>query len=129
MGFWQFIKGTGKRYDLKINANIDERRNVFASTQAAVKYFKDLYEILGSWTLSAAAYNMGEKGVDDLYYDYYTKATDSGYVAEVQFPWSGVWAEKPGPLPAKIVGRPGRLFTPNLGRVPVPRAQAIRSNT
>jgi len=64
VGFWQFIKGTGRRYDLKINGNIDERRNVFASTRAAVRYFKDLYEILGSWTLSAAAYNMGEKGLE-----------------------------------------------------------------
>ena len=63
VGFWQFLKSTGRRYDLTINANIDERRNVFASTKAAVKYFKDLYELLGSWTLSAAAYNMGEKGL------------------------------------------------------------------
>ncbi|MFC1489377.1 lytic transglycosylase domain-containing protein, partial [Thermodesulfobacteriota bacterium] len=63
VGFWQFLKSTGRRYDLTITANIDERRNVFASTRAAVKYFKDLYELLGSWTLSAAAYNMGEKGL------------------------------------------------------------------
>ena len=47
-----------------------------------------------NWALNLSMHNMGEKGVDDLYYDYYTKATDSGYVAEVQFPWSGVWADK-----------------------------------
>jgi membrane-bound lytic murein transglycosylase D len=63
VGFWQFLKETGRKYDLEINGNIDERRNVFASTRAAVKYFKDLYTLLGSWTLSAAAYNMGEEGL------------------------------------------------------------------
>jgi hypothetical protein len=47
-----------------------------------------------NWGLNLSMHCMGEKGVDDLYYDYFTKTTDSGYVAEVQFPWSGVWAEK-----------------------------------
>ncbi|MCK5203278.1 MAG: lytic transglycosylase domain-containing protein, partial [Desulfobacterales bacterium] len=60
IGFWQFIKSTGQKYGLRINAEIDERRNIFASTLAAINYFKDLYKMLGSWTLSAAAYNMGE---------------------------------------------------------------------
>jgi membrane-bound lytic murein transglycosylase D len=91
VGFWQFIKGTGKRYDLKITANIDERRNVFASTQAAVKYFKDLYEILGSWTLSAAAYNMGEKGLEaemltqknNHYYHLYLPLETQRYVFKI----------------------------------------------
>jgi hypothetical protein len=63
IGFWQFLKSTGQKYGLRINAEIDERRNIFASTRAAVNYFKALYEMLGSWTLSAAAYNMGELGL------------------------------------------------------------------
>lgn len=63
VGFWQFMKYTGQRYDLTINGRIDERRNVFASTQAAIKYFKDLQDTFGSWTLAAAAYNMGEEGL------------------------------------------------------------------
>ncbi|MGD8613480.1 MAG: transglycosylase SLT domain-containing protein [Desulfobacterales bacterium] len=63
VGFWQFLKSTGQKYGLKINAEIDERRNIFASTQAAINYLKALYEMLGSWTLSAAAYNMGELGL------------------------------------------------------------------
>jgi hypothetical protein len=62
-GFWQFLKSTGQKYGLKINAEIDERRNIFASTLAAINYFKELYAKLGSWTLSAAAYNMGELGL------------------------------------------------------------------
>ena len=63
IGFWQFLKSTGEKYGLKINAEIDERRNIFSSTRAAINYLKELYEILGSWTLAAAGYNMGELGL------------------------------------------------------------------
>jgi hypothetical protein len=63
IGFWQFMESTGRKYELVINSEKDERRNIFRSTAAAIRYFKDLYELLGSWTLSAAAYNMGEQGL------------------------------------------------------------------
>jgi hypothetical protein len=63
IGFWQFLKSTGQKYGLRINEEIDERRNIFASTLAAINYFKALYAMLNSWTLSAAAYNMGELGL------------------------------------------------------------------
>lgn len=63
VGFWQFLKPTGEKYGLKINAEIDERRNIFASSRAAIDYLKELHEILGSWTLAAAAFNMGELGL------------------------------------------------------------------
>ena len=65
MGFWQFMQSTGRQYGLAINDRIDERRNIFASTQAAIRYFKDLYKQFGSWTLAAAAYNMGGDGLAD----------------------------------------------------------------
>jgi hypothetical protein len=73
------MEGTGKDYGLKIDTGVDERRNFFLSTRAAVSYLKKLYRILGSWTLSAAAYNMGEYGLkaemliqntNDYYYLY-----------------------------------------------------------
>ena len=64
VGFWQFLESTGRKYGLVINRAIDERRNVFSSTRAAVRYFKELYSIFGSWTLAAAAYNMGEAGLN-----------------------------------------------------------------
>jgi membrane-bound lytic murein transglycosylase D len=63
IGFWQFMRDTGYRYGLTINGYIDERRSLFASTRAAIRYLKDLYEEFGSWTLAAAAYNMGEQGL------------------------------------------------------------------
>ncbi len=79
MGFWQFLKSTGIKYGLTINDEIDQRRNVYASTASAIRYFKVLKQIFGSWTLAAAAYNMGEEGLkseillqnsDDYYHLY-----------------------------------------------------------
>jgi len=63
VGFWQFITATGRNYGLAINSEKDERRNIFRSTEAAITYLKMLYETFGSWTLAAAAYNMGEQGL------------------------------------------------------------------
>jgi len=63
VGFWQFIENTGSKYGMKINDDIDERRNFFISTEAAINYLKDLHEMFDSWTLAAAAYNMGEEGI------------------------------------------------------------------
>lgn len=63
IGFWQFTVDTGRKYGLVINARIDERRNLIASTQAAIRYFKELHDKFGSWTLAAAAFNMGEEGL------------------------------------------------------------------
>ena len=65
IGFWQFMKPTGKSYGLRIDRAIDERRNIFASTRAATEYLKDLHEKFGSWTLAAAAYNMGPRGLQN----------------------------------------------------------------
>ncbi len=63
IGFWQFMKATGRKYGLSIDSEKDERRNIFQSTAAAIRYLQELYDIFGSWTLAAAAYNMGEQGL------------------------------------------------------------------
>ena len=60
VGPWQFIKGTAKRYGLRVDHYIDERVHIIKSTHAASRYFKDLYNIFGSWELALCAYNAGE---------------------------------------------------------------------
>lgn len=64
VGFWQFMADTARRYDLRVDRRIDERRSLFASTRAAAAYVKELYNFTGSWTMAAAAYNMGEEGIE-----------------------------------------------------------------
>jgi membrane-bound lytic murein transglycosylase D len=63
VGPWQFIKGTARRYGLRVDRKVDERLNIVLATQAAAAYFRDLYNIFGSWELALCAYNAGEYGV------------------------------------------------------------------
>lgn len=63
-GMWQFMPATARRYQLRQDQFVDERYNWQSSTQAAIEYFKYLYEFFdGSWELAIAAYNMGEGGL------------------------------------------------------------------
>ncbi len=62
-GMWQFIPSTGKLYQLKQNAFRDDRRDVLASTQAALDYLERLYGMFGDWHLALASYNWGEGSV------------------------------------------------------------------
>ncbi len=63
VGYWQFMKSTGKKYGLRIDSKVDERRNMFSATRAACRYLKDLYSQFGSYLLAMSAYNMGEYGL------------------------------------------------------------------
>ena len=90
-GLWQFMYSTGKMYKLEINSFVDERRDPFRSTQAAVDYLNDLYGIYEDWILVIAAYNCGPGNVNKAirrsggkknYWDiyYYLPRETRGYV-------------------------------------------------
>jgi len=63
-GLWQFMLRTGKGYGLEVNSLVDERRDPYKATEAAVRYLKDLYAIYNDWNLVIAAYNCGPGNVN-----------------------------------------------------------------
>ncbi|MDI9330618.1 MAG: transglycosylase SLT domain-containing protein [Alphaproteobacteria bacterium] len=62
-GMWQFMPATGRDFDLKQNAFRDDRRDILASTRAALDYLQKLYGLFGDWHLALASYNWGEGSV------------------------------------------------------------------
>ncbi len=90
-GIWQFTPSTARRYGLKVNYYVDERYNFQKSTDAALRYLRDLHSMFGSWTLAAAAYNMGQNGIKittryqmtDNYYDLHLNDETSNFVFRI----------------------------------------------
>ena len=91
VGFWQFLKATGREFDLSIEGDIDERYHPLKATEAAAKYLKKSYEKFGNWTLVAASYNRGMAGIQRAldkqgisnYYDLYLNNETSRYLFRV----------------------------------------------
>lgn len=91
VGFWQFMEGTAKDYRLEVNAEVDERYHIEKSTEAACTFLKESYQRYGSWTMAAASYNMGRKGLDeqigrqknDHYYDLLLNEETGRYIYRV----------------------------------------------
>ena len=63
IGLWQFMLRTAKRYGLRVNSLVDERRDIVKASYAAAHYLSDLYKTYGDWNLVIAAYNCGPQNV------------------------------------------------------------------
>lgn len=73
VGFWQFIEDTGKRYGLRVDTYVDDRRDPIMATRAAALYLKGLYQVFGSWHLALASYNAGENRIKREVMENYTR--------------------------------------------------------
>jgi membrane-bound lytic murein transglycosylase D len=65
VGFWQFMRGTAGDYGLEVNEEVDERYHVEKSTVAASRFLLESYTRYNSWTMAAASYNAGRRGMDN----------------------------------------------------------------
>jgi len=90
-GFWQIMKSTAKEFNLEVNSEVDERYHIEKSSQAACDFLNSAKEKFGSWTLAAAAYNMGKSGLlkqmnrqkSYTYYDLLLNNETSRYVFRI----------------------------------------------
>lgn len=90
-GMWQFLKGSGNRFGMNINSQVDERQDIIKSTRGAINYFSYLYSLFGSWELAIAAYNWGEGNINNAinksnsknYYELDVRDVTKQYVPKV----------------------------------------------
>ena len=90
-GLWQFIEGTGRRFDMDSNTFVDERMDVGKATDGAMQYLRRLYSLFNDWPLALAGYNAGEQRVlDELqeqrvssYYDLALPAETERFVYKI----------------------------------------------
>ena len=90
-GFWHFRESTAKEFGLEISDYVDERRDAEKSTRAACEFLKRAYKKFGSWTLAAAAFNRGTKGIENAlngqytnnYYQLYLNEETARYVFRI----------------------------------------------
>jgi membrane-bound lytic murein transglycosylase D len=132
-GLWQFIPSTGKKHQLTQNWWADERRDVIASTNAALDYLQALYDLYGDWHLALASYNFGENGVGRAIERNKTKGLPTDYLSLKMPPETRGYVPKLQAL-KDIIANPGAFGVtlepipnePYFATVPTPSAIDIR---
>ncbi|MGZ5285556.1 MAG: lytic transglycosylase domain-containing protein [Flavisolibacter sp.] len=91
VGYWQFMNGTAPGYGLETSAQVDQRKDLEKSTDAACAYLKQAYAKFGNWTAAAASYNCGMGGYNGQatfqktknYYDLYLPEETNKYIFRI----------------------------------------------
>jgi membrane-bound lytic murein transglycosylase D len=65
VGYWQFLRGTARDYGLEVTEEVDERYHLEKSTVAACRFLLESYNLYGNWTMAAASYNAGRRGINN----------------------------------------------------------------
>ena len=121
-GLWQFMIGTGNHYGLKSNNYIDERLDPIKSTEAAVRYLKDLYKMFNNWELAIASYNCGPGNVKKA-------IIRSGGSTDFWKIYDWLPAETRGYLPAFIAANYAMTFHNDHGIAPMTPKVPITTDT
>jgi membrane-bound lytic murein transglycosylase D len=115
-GMWQFIPSTGKNYQLDQNWWMDQRRDIIASTGAALEYLQSIYEMHGDWHLALASYNWGENAVARAINKNQAKGLPTDYLS-LTMPNETRWYVPKLQALKNIVARP-QLFNVSLDPIP-----------
>ncbi len=127
-GMWQFIPSTGKAYQLDQNWWMDERRDIIASTSAALDYLQSLYEMHGDWHLALASYNWGENAVARAIKKNQAKGLPADYLS-LAMPNETRWYVPKLQALKNIIAQPG-LFNVDLDPIPnEPYFQSVQVST
>lgn len=118
-GMWQFMPATGRTFELKQSVFRDDRRDVLASTRAALDYLQKLYGMFGDWHLALAAYNWGEGSVGKAIAKNQRNGLAAGYT-DINMPMeTRMYVPKLQAI-KNIVGNPGGFNSrlPDIGNHP-----------
>lgn len=115
-GMWQFIPSTGKTYQLDQNWWMDQRRDIIASTSAALDYLQSIYELHGDWHLALASYNWGENAVARAINKNLAKGLPTDYLS-LTMPNETRWYVPKLQALKNIIAQPG-LFNVSLDPIP-----------
>jgi membrane-bound lytic murein transglycosylase D len=115
-GMWQFIPSTGKTYRLDQDWWMDRRRDIIASTGAALDYLQSIYEMHGDWHLTLASYNWGENAVARAINKNLAKGLPTDYL-NLSMPNETKWYVPKLQALKNIVAQP-QLFNINLDPIP-----------